>query len=84
MSAEKRPTQLARGERGSVRTSPAANSRFDRRAQRGLWAVIALGLIFALIYGSSAGPAARAAPVLALVLVVWAATLPTRRSKRDL
>lgn len=52
--------------------------REQGRAQRGLWAWIALALLAALLYGVNAGRPTRAAPVLSLLFVVWIATLPTR------
>jgi hypothetical protein len=58
--------------------------REQGRAQRSLWGVVALGLFFALFYGVGTGTPARSAPVLALLLVVWSATLPTRRTRREL
>lgn len=55
--------------------------REQGRAQRGLWAVISLGIVAALLYALGSGEPSRVAPLLGLVLVVWTSTLPARRAR---
>ena len=49
------------------------------RGHSALWGVIAVAWLAALIYGVNVGGASELAPLIALILLLWCATLPTRR-----
>ncbi|MBW2734345.1 MAG: hypothetical protein JRH20_18300 [Deltaproteobacteria bacterium] len=56
--------------------------REQARAHRGLWGGVALVALFSLAYGVNVGAPLGAAPLLGVVLVIWSATLPLRRTPR--
>ncbi len=57
--------------------------REQARAHRGLWATLVLAMLVVLGYAVNIGDPVAAAPVAGVLLCVWAAGLPTRRTPRQ-